>query len=161
MTNFAEIERDFIRKRVYPDFEWVVNSAPSKINPLKKSIRECNIALVTTAGVHRKSDKPFDITNPLGDHTYRVIPSEASLDSLMLSHVGYNTKKISQDINCVFPLERMRELENEGILGALNGRHFSFMGYTPITQPLLHETAPEVATQLREDAVDLVLLSPA
>lgn len=161
MSNFAQIEQDFIRKRAYKDFEWVVNASPSKINPLKPSIDQAKIALVTTAGVHRKSDQPFDITNPLGDHTYRVIPAEAALESLMLSHVGYNIKKISQDINCVFPLERMRELKNEGIIGKLNERHFSFMGYTPITQPLLHETAPQVAAQLREDAVDLVLLFPA
>ncbi len=161
MGNFADVERQFIREKIYPAFEWVVNSTPSRINPLKKPVSECRIALVGTAGVHLKSDKPFDVFNHLGDHTYRTVPTESSLDNLTLSHIGYNTRKISQDINCVFPLDRLKELVENKTTGELSWRHFSFMGYTPITEPLINGTAPEVAHKLVEDKVDLVLLIPA
>jgi D-proline reductase (dithiol) PrdB len=159
--NFAIVEKNYIRQRIYPEFDWVVYPSPSRINPLPKPLDQCTVALVTTAGVHLQDDRPFDLTNRLGDHTFRTIPHDASFTRLALSHVGYNTKKISQDINCVFPLERLRELAQEGRIGALAPRHFSFMGYIPITAPLVQETAPAVAAQLQEDDVDLVLLIPA
>lgn len=159
--NFAVVERDYIRKRILPNFEWVVCETPSRINPLRRPVEKCRVALVTTAGVHQASDPPFDIRSKTGDASYREIPSEASFDNLRLSHVGYNTRRVSQDVNCVFPLDRLRELEAEGVFGSLNHRHFSFMGYIPITEPLMKETGPEVAKKLKTDQVDLVLLAPA
>lgn len=159
--NFASVEKNYIRQRIYPDFDWVVYPSPSHINPLRKPLHQCTVALVTTAGVHLKGDRPFDLTNRLGDHTFRTIPQDTPFAQLSLSHIGYNTKKISQDINCVFPLERLRELAQEGTIAALAPQHFSFMGYIPITEPLLRETAPAVAAQLQTDKVDLVLLIPA
>ncbi|MGH8069489.1 MAG: glycine/sarcosine/betaine reductase selenoprotein B family protein [Candidatus Entotheonellia bacterium] len=159
--NFAIVEKDYIRQRIYPDFDWLVYPTPSRINPLQKPLHQCMVALVTTAGVHLQDDRPFNLTNRRGDHTFRVIPHNTPFARLALSHIGYDTKKIHQDINCVFPLERLRELAQEGMVGALAPRHLSFMGYIPITEPLLQETAPAVAAQLQEDAVDLVLLIPA
>jgi D-proline reductase (dithiol) PrdB len=159
--NFAIVEKDYIRQRIYADFDWVVYPTPSQVNLPQKPLHQCTVALVTTAGVHWRDDRPFDLSNRLGDPTFRTIPRDASFVQLALSHVGYNTKKISQDINCVFPLERLRELVQEGVIGALAPRHFSFMGYIPITAPLLNVTAPAVAAQLQADQVDLVLLIPA
>ena len=159
--NFAIVEKTYIRQRIYPDFDWAIYPTPSRINPLKNALHRCTVALVTTAGVHLQDDRPFDLANRLGDHTFRAIPRDTPFGRLALSHIGYNTKKISQDINCVFPLERLRELAQEGIVGALAPRHFSFMGYTPITDPLVKETAPAVAAQLGDDGVDLVVLIPA
>ena len=52
-------------------------------------------------------------------------------------------------------------LEAEEILGPVNHRHFSFMGYIPIAGTLLGETGPEVAQKLCQDRVDLVVLAPA
>lgn len=159
--SFVEIERDYIRSRVLPDFDWVRFSQPSPIHPLGKPISRLRVALVTTSGVHADSDAPFDLKSATGDPSYREIPTDVSWDRLRLSHVGYNTRRVSQDINCVFPLERMRELAAEGIVGSVNHRHFSFMGYVPVVGELLGKTGPEVAQKLREDAVDLVVLSPA
>jgi len=59
----------------------------------------------------------------------------------------------------VFPLEGLREIEAEGVVGSLNGRHFLFMGYIPVVEPLLQETGPEIAQKLRGDGVDLVVAS--
>ena len=159
--HFAIVEKNYIRQRIYPDFDWVVYPSPSRINPLPKPVHQCTVALVTTAGVHLKDDRPFELTNRLGDHTFRAIPHGTPFAQLALSHIGYNTKKISQDINCVFPLERLRELVQERTIGVVAPRHFSFMGYIPITEPLLKDTGPTVAAQLRQDEVDLVLLVPA
>lgn len=159
--NFATVERDYIRSRILPDFDWVVYRDPSPITPLRKPLSQSRIALVTTAGVHVASDPTFDLKSRTGDPSYREVPNDVAWDQLRLSHVGYNTRKVSQDINCVFPLQRLWELAAEGIVGSLTHRHFSFMGYIPIVEPLLGETGPEVARKLQADAVDLVLLAPA
>ncbi len=159
--NFAAVEREYIRTNVLPEFDWVAYASPSRINPLGKPLGQSRIAMVTTCGVHTASDAPFNLKSKTGDPSYREIPNDVPWDELELSHVGYNTRKVSADINCVFPLERLRELEAEGIVGRLNHRHFSFMGYIPIVEMLLQEIGPEVARKLRADAVDLVLLAPA
>lgn len=159
--NFAEIEREYIRRHFVPGFEWVVNPTPSPINPLPRPLPHCTVALVATAGVHVQGDEPFDVTTPLGDPSFRVIRGDVPFESLRLSHPGYNTRKIRQDINCVFPLERLRELAWEGVVGGVSPRHFSFMGYIPLPEPLIEKTAPAVADLLKEDQVDLALLVPA
>lgn len=159
--NFAILERDFIRQHILPDFDWVVYATPSPVNPLRKPLQQARVAMVTTGGVHLASDPPFNIKRRTGDPSYREIPNDISFAQLRLSHVGYNIRKVSEDINCVFPLERLRELSAEGIVGELNQRHFSFMGYIPIVEPLLRETGPQVARKLIADMVDLVLLTPA
>ncbi len=159
--NFAVIERDYIRDRILPDFDWVAYASPSRINPAPKPLAQLRVALVTTAGVHAAADRPFNLQSRTGDPSYREIPSDIPFEQLRLSHVGYNVRKVSEDVNCVFPLERLREIEAEGIVGSLNRQHFSFMGYIPIAGELLRKTGPEVAQKLRGDGVDLVLLAPA
>lgn len=159
--SFAEIERDFIRSHILPSFEWAVCSTPSRVNPLQKPLPRCRVALVGTAGAHLASDPAFDMMNPLGDPSYRVIPRDAPLDALRLSHFGYNTRRVERDKNCVFPLERLRELAQDGAIGSVSPRHFSFMGYIPVPAPLVEETAPQVAGLLEQDRVDLALLVPA
>lgn len=159
--NFAIVERDYIRRRILPDFEWVACSDPSPIIPLRRPLSQSRIAMVTTCGAHTAGDRAFDLKSRTGDPSYREIPGDIAADQLRLSHVGYDTRKVSADVNCVFPLERLREIEDEGVIGSLNHRHFSFMGYIPIVQPLMQETGPEVARKLRADGVDLVLLAPA
>lgn len=159
--SFVEIEREYIRRRVLPDFDWVVYPNPSPINALAKPLAEARVALITTAGAHLREDSPFDVSNPTGDPSFRTIPGDASAETIRLSHRGYNIQKIQQDIDCVFPLQRLRELARDGILGEVAPRHFSFMGYIPVTAPLIDKTAPAVAERLEEDHVDLALLVPA
>ncbi len=160
-ANFAEVERQFVRAHAFPDFDWVRFDRPSPINPLRQPVCAARVAMVVTAGAHLKTDPPFNLRSRTGDHTYREIPHDTKLEDLVLSHVGYDTRRVSADKNCVFPLDRLRELEIEGIIGALAPRHFSFMGYIAETDPLVSQTAPEVAEKLKTDEVDLVLLAPA
>lgn len=160
-SNFPELERQFIREKAYPEFEWMSFDGPSPINRLAKPANQSRVAIVTTCGAHLKSDPPFNLKSRIGDHSYREIPKTTDLDEVVLSHVGYNTGHVSADKNCVFPLERLRELETEGVIGALGPRQFSFMGYVAVPAPLIGETAPDVARKLKADGVDLVLLAPA
>lgn len=158
--SFPEIEKDFIRQKILPEFDWVRFDQPSALNKPGKKLSQCRIALVSTAGAHLANQAAFNVHDKYGDDSYREIPSETPANELVLSHPGYNTRKIKEDPNCVFPIDRLRELAVDGVIGQLNKRAFSFMGYIPLPERLMKERAPEVAHKLKHDNADLVILVP-
>ena len=125
---------------------------------LNKPLSECRLALVTTGGVHLPTDTRFDIDDPLGDCSYREIPTHAT--HLTWTH-AYFRRDEDTDLDAVLPLWTLRELAGEGVIGELNRRHFSFMGAIHDAELLVGETAPEVAGKLADDGVDAVLLTPS
>jgi D-proline reductase (dithiol) PrdB len=127
--------------------------------PLRLPLSECRLALVTTGGVHRHDQPPFDQWNEDGDWTFREIPADTPADALKISHVHYAHEDADRDINCVFPLDRVRELQREGAIGSVSPVHFSFMGYIPDPRELFAATAPAVARRLKELGVDAVLMT--
>ncbi|MEJ2085219.1 MAG: glycine/sarcosine/betaine reductase selenoprotein B family protein [Acidobacteriota bacterium] len=103
--------------------------------PLSKPLAESTLALVSSAGLVMPDQEPFDSSVRGGDPTYRVIPSEIDLGSLVDSHrsESYDHSGVQRDPNLALPLDRARELVASGRIGALNHRHLSFMG--SITAP--------------------------
>lgn len=124
----------------------------------KKPLSGSRLALVTTGGVHLPGQPRFDIDDFLGDCSYREIPADAT--DLTWTH-AYHRPGDATDLDAVFPLWTARWLVEEGTVGELNHRHFSFMGAIHDAGPLIEETAPEVAAKLVEDNVDAALLTPS
>jgi D-proline reductase (dithiol) PrdB len=124
----------------------------------RTSLEESRLALVTTGGVHLPEQPRFDIDDPLGDCSYREIPTDAQ--TLTWTHAYYAPGR-GDDLDAVFPLWILRRLAKEGVVGGLNHRHFSFMGAIHDPEPLVRESAPEVARRLVYDGVDAVLLTPS
>ena len=127
--------------------------------PVKGSV----VALVTTAGVHLESDPPFDMNDPEGDPSFREIPSDVDSRLLTITHNYYDHAPADRDINVVLPLGRLRELADEGQVGAVAPRAYSFMGHIDGRHlaTLIDETAPAVAHRLRADGAEAVFLTPA
>ena len=123
-----------------------------------KPLARSRLALVTTGGVHLPNQRRFDIDDFEGDCSYREIPADA--EELTWTHAYYRPDEGS-DLDAVFPLETLRQLAEEGLVGGLGPRHFSFMGAIHDPTPLVEETAPEVARKLVGDGVDAVLLTPS
>jgi D-proline reductase (dithiol) PrdB len=113
-------------------------------------------AIVTTSGIHVRGDRPFE----MGSADYRVIPGETRAADLIMSHtsVNFDRSGFQEDVNVVFPLDRLRELQAGGIVGSVSDFHYSFMGAAPIRA--LEPKARELAGLLKQDRVDAVLLSP-
>jgi D-proline reductase (dithiol) PrdB len=124
----------------------------------KKALHRSRLALVSTGGVHLPDQPRFDIDDPAGDCSYREILTTAN--DLTWTHAYYRPHEGS-DLDAVFPLGTLRSLVREGIVGGLSARHFSFMGAIHDPTPLVESTAPEVAGNLVEDQVDVVLLTPS
>ena len=130
--------------------------------PLIKPLIDCKVAMVTTAGVHHKNQQPFDMNDPDGDPTYRILDVTRPITELMVTHDYYDHSGADKDINIVFPVQRLLEFESEGHIGKLAEIHFGVMGHIvgPHTKTFLKQIAPEVARKLNEDNVDVVLLTP-
>ena len=45
--------------------------------PFERELAKSNIAIVTAAGVHLREQEPFNISDELGDLTFRIIPPDA------------------------------------------------------------------------------------
>lgn len=123
-----------------------------------RPLAACRLALVTTAGLHRRGDRPF---GP-GEQTWRVIPGDTSSSDIVQSHtsIGFDRAAIMRDLNVTFPIDRVRELVAKSTLGALARNAYSFMGALRDVARLEGETGPEVARLLREDGADVALLTP-
>jgi len=124
----------------------------------RKPLAAARVAIVTTAGVHVRTDQPF---RP-GDPSYREIPSATDAGEIVQTHtsIGFDRTGVMADLNVVFPLDRLREMVDEGVIGELAPRFFSFMGAQRDVVPIRTTTAPEVAAKLVADGVDVVLLTP-
>jgi D-proline reductase (dithiol) PrdB len=136
---------------------------PPPWSPLQKPLRDCTIALVTTAGVHLKEDEPFNMVDKEGDPTFRVIPRDTWRHRLCITHDYYDHRDADKDLNIVLPVDRLAELVAEGVNGKVAPFHYSFMGHIDgrHLQRLLSVTAPEVARRLKCEQVDAVVLTPA
>ena len=123
------------------------------------ALAQRRVAIVTTAGLHVRSDRPFGAGAAGMD--YRVIPGDVAAADLVMSHLSVNFDRsgFQADCNVVFPLDRLKELVREKLVGAIASFHYSFMGaISPITQ--YEPKARELASLLKKDNVDAVLLSP-
>lgn len=125
---------------------------------MTKPANEAVFALITTAGVHLKTQPIFNVED--GDTSVRFIPAQTKEADLMISHTHFDRVDADEDINCVFPLFRLKELADEGLVGGVAATHYGLMGYIPDTKPLIEETIPLILKQLREDGVDAVILNP-
>jgi D-proline reductase (dithiol) PrdB len=151
LTDFSPAEREHHLQKIreLPDF----GATPFVPGP---PLNRRRVAIVTTSGLHAQGDRPFQ----MGSADYRVIPGDIPADSLRMSHtsVNFDRSGFQEDLNVVFPLDRLRELAAEGVIGSISGFHYSFMGAAPIRT--LAPKARELAGLLKRDRVDAVLLTP-
>lgn len=130
--------------------------------PLRKPIRESRVALVSTAGLVLPDQEPFDNSIPQGDSSFRVIPREADVATLIDTHRSgsFDHEGIRHDPNLALPLDRLRELAQRGRIGEVAPRHLSFMGSITAPGRLVRDSAPAAVELLVQDGVDVALLVP-
>jgi D-proline reductase (dithiol) PrdB len=115
------------------------------------------VAIVSTAGLHRRSDPPF---KP-GAVDYRLLPRDVDFADVVVSHISTNFDRsaFQQDPNIWFPLDRLREMAASGEIGGVSQWHYSFMGAQP-NHRALAPAGEEVGRLLAADGVDVALLVP-
>lgn len=134
--------------------------------PVAKPLRESRVALLSTAGLSMKGDRPFDMDferqNPMrGDPTWRRLRADASAATIEANHLHIDTGYVLRDLNVALPLDRLRELVAAGEVGAIAPSHYSIMGYQGNdTSALEDRSAPELAAAMKSEEVDVALLAP-
>ncbi len=132
----------------------------AEFHPIDKPLSELRVALITSGGVYLKTDKPFDMESTIGDISLRWIPGDVDVADLRFEHDHYDHNDAEQDPNCMFPIERLRELAAEGIIASVATDHVGFMGWIPNPDLFIRQTLPELVSRLQEDQVDAAVLSP-
>jgi len=135
---------------------------PVPWTPLKKPVGESRLALISSAGFILVGQSPFDDTIKGGDPSFREIPANAELKSLVDTHrsESFDHSGLQKDPNLAFPIDRVRELAQDKRIGAVNDRHLSFMGSITAPGRFIRETIPVMAALLQKDLVDIALLVP-
>jgi D-proline reductase (dithiol) PrdB len=146
---------------------WAAREDPGVIpfTPLAKPLRECTVALVSTAGVARRDDRPFDQDgerrNPWwGDPSFREIPLGTTEKEIRIYHLHIDPRIGESDLDVVLPMRRLAELAVEGVIGRPAPTHYSIMGYILDPRELVGTTAPAIAARMRAERVDAVVLVP-
>ncbi len=129
---------------------------------LMRPLDACNVALVTTAGLVPPGEAPFDPRVKGGDASFRVVGGEAAVAELEEHHrsKSFDHSGVERDRNLALPLDRLRELAAERVIGTVARRHLSFMGSITAPGRLVRDSAPRAAALLVEDGVDVALLVP-
>jgi D-proline reductase (dithiol) PrdB len=139
---------------------------------MRKPLREATIALFSSGGIYLDDQEPYypaeltyeqairDIRKMFERFpSLRVIPADTPEERLRVGHVAYDIRAAQKDINVIFPLAHFRELAQEGTIGALARRNYSYHGLTNIPR-LMQAVAPQWAQLLKDDGVDAVFLTP-
>ena len=123
-----------------------------------KPLHESRVAIVTTAGLRVENNADWNA----GDQGFTQIPHDA--ENLTLAHYSPNFDRVGWilDKNVVFPIDRLYELAEDGIIGSVAKTHISFMGAQPdhTLETIRLDSGPAAAKLLKDDEVDLVLLTP-
>jgi len=155
-----------ITRRMLKSWAGMEQPRPIPWTPLARPLSECTVALLSSAGIALKTDRPFDQEgerrNPWwGDPSYRILPKNATQEDVCLYHLHIDPSYAQQDLNCLFPLPRLQALEQRGRIRRSSPRHYSIMGYLLDPQVMLCETVPALIRDLKEDLADVVVLVPA
>ncbi len=141
----------------YKPYGWVVSPDPPPWTQLAKPLSECRLGLAASGGIYVSGQVAFHHKD---DTSIRDIPTDVDTKELRATHFAYDLSGARTDPNVVFPIDPLRRLVREGILGGLSERFYTFMGGIYSARRVEGELAPRLTARFLEDAVDLVLLVP-
>jgi len=163
IENPDEFSSRFTRWNVREDltgYPWIENRN-TPFTPLKRALPLLNLALISSAGAYINGTETFDIESKDGDLTYREIPVEVGASDLKYAAKGYDTTDILEDRNSQIPIERLREYQENAVIGQLNNVWWSVSSFIPNAVRVADELGPALAERLQRYEVHAALLIPA
>lgn len=141
----------------YPPYRWVRNADSPPWTPLRRPVSESRLALIASGGIYTAGQIAFHYQD---DTSLRVIDTAVATQDLRATHFAYDLTDARRDPNVVFPIEPLRRLVSEGVLGELASRAYTFMGGIYSARKVAEKVAPALCERLVADRVDLALLVP-
>ena len=133
-----------------PEFENPAFNTP-------KPLDQCRVAVVTSAALHHPEDDAFEAQ----DVSFRTL--DANRRDVLLGHWSPNFDRsgFADDINVVWPIDRLCELAEQGVIGSVAAQHLAFAGNQDETMTSIRlDSGPQAAQLLKDDEVDIVILTP-
>ena len=159
-AEYIKRTRELFTKQGFPPYRWAENPDCPYWAPLRKPVEECRVALLSTGGIYIKDEQPpFDPDRD--DLTFREIPKDVDSKTLAISHNNYDHTDAEEDINCVFPIERLCELDKQNRIGEFAPIAYTIMGRIFRRTALQQELTPQVLQKLKDAEIDILLLVPA
>ncbi len=149
--------RDLYSSLGYDAYRWADRPETPAWAPITKPLAECRITLVGSGGVYRRGQVAFHTKD---DTSIRVIDTATPTTELRTAHFAYDQADARVDANCIFPLDRLRELASDGVIGGVTDEAYAFMGGIYSTRRLESETVPLLIERCKAQEPDLVLLVP-
>jgi betaine reductase len=137
-----------------PDFDRVPP------NPAVEDISKAKIALVTSGGIVPKGN-PDNIeassATKYGKYDIDGV-TDLTSDAYQTAHGGYDPVYANDDPDRVLPVDVLRDMEKEGVIGGLHRYFYSTVGNgTSVANSV--GFASKFAKELKEDGVDAVILT--
>ena len=132
---------------------------PKPENPafvIPKPLSDSKVAIVTSASLHHEDDDDFAPS----DTGSRVL--EKDRRDIVVGHwsPNFDASGVSADLNVVFPIDRLQELENQGVIGSVSEVHIAVAGNQFDLSGIRLDGGPSAAALLNKHEVDVVLLTP-
>ena len=146
--------RPFTTEYPMPTFDHV---AP---NPAVKDLSRATIALVTSGGIVPKGN-PDHIESSSASHygEYDIEGvTDLTADTYETAHGGYDPTYANEDADCVLPVDVLRDMEKEGVIGKLHHLFYSTTG-NGTAVAMAKKFADEIAEKLLAEHVDAVILT--
>jgi D-proline reductase (dithiol) PrdB len=143
-----------------PPYRWTVNET-APLHRLDKPLAECRVSMLTSGGVSQCSMPAFN-PDARNDHRLDAIDRGVSSNDFQIHDSYYDHTDAEQDINCIFPIDRLREMADAGEIGSVAPRLWSgFMGRIYNRSKVMEESGPAFAEALEADGVDILIAAPS
>lgn len=138
-----------------------VENIYAPFTPARRALPMLNLALISSAGAYIDGTEPFDLETRDGDISFKEIPLEVEAEDFQFAVKGYNPIAILKDINSQIPIDRLREYEENAVIGRLNHVWWSLSSYIPNAARVAEELATQITERLVRYEVQAALLIPA
>lgn len=125
--------------------------------PWNTPVSQSKVALVSTGGVYllHGLHQPYESG---GDFTFREFPSVVESADLGLAEGGFDASYGRQDVNALFPLDRLKELAEAGYIGAVASMAYSFATRVSDLEAFLANSVISLAYRMKRMGPDVALL---
>lgn len=145
---------EFVTEYPMPNFDRV------DPNPAVKDLSKCKIALCTSGGIVPKGNPDrIESSNATKYGEYSIAGiNDLTEEGWETAHGGYDPSYANEDSDRVLPVDVLRDLEKEGVIGSLHDKFYTTVGNGTAVASA-KKFAAEYAEKLKADGVDAVIMT--